>query len=130
MAGRPVGRGELLVEVMNEQGPWNLELELPAKRFGHLLQATAENQSELSVTFIQATAPERTYAGVIQQISTRTSNDDDGSAVILIQASINDDQTIRRTIGAEVIAKISCGNKSLGYVCFGDMLDWVRCRFW
>ncbi len=130
LAGRPVARGELLLEVMNEQGPWNLELELPADRFGHLRQATADNPSGVSVTFIQATAPEKTYAGVIQQISTRTSPDEKGSAVILIRASINEGQNIRRTIGAEVIAKISCGNKSLGYVWFGDLLDWIRRRFW
>ena len=115
---------------MNEQGPWNLELELPAKRFGHLRQATADNLSEVSVTFIQATAPEKTYTGVIQQISTRTSPDAEGSAVILVRARINEGQNIRCTIGADVVAKISCGNKSLGYVCFGDMLDWIRCRFW
>lgn len=130
LAGRPVGRGELLVEVMNEQGPWKLELELPAARFGHLLQVSADDPSKPFVTFVQATHPEKTYTGAIQQISTRTSNDNEGAPVILIEASIDDGQDIGRTIGAEVIAKINCGKKSLGYACFGDMLDWIRCRVW
>ncbi len=130
LAGRPVSRGQLLVEIMNAQGPWNLELKLPAKRFGQLLQGNDDDPSRRMVTFVQATAPEMTYRGVIRQISTRTQTESDGSSVILILASIDENQDMRRTIGAEVIAKISCGKKSLGYACFGDVFDWVRRKIW
>lgn len=33
-------------------------------------------------------------------------------------------------IGAEVIAKINCGKKPLGYVLFGDVIEFLRKRLW
>ena len=40
--------------------------------------------------------------------------------------SVESDQVI----GAEVRSKISCGKRSLGYVLFGDVIEFVRQRLW
>ena len=38
--------------------------------------------------------------------------------------------TVIKFFGAEVIAKIDCGRRSLGYVLFGDVIEFIRKRFW
>ena len=40
------------------------------------------------------------------------------------------DNTNRCRIGAEVTAKIHCGQRSLGYVLFGDVVEFVQRYFW
>lgn len=130
LAGRPVSRGELLVEVMNEQGPWQLELRLPEKRLGHLLQSIEGSTSRPSLTFVQATSPADTFHGTVGQVATRSIVDGDGSSTILLNAEIDETPGLRRTIGAEVSARIDCGTRSLGYVCFGDAIEWLQRRLW
>ena len=43
---------------------------------------------------------------------------------------IDADELPFHSIGAEVRAKIGCGKKSLGYVLFGDIVDFLRRQFW
>lgn len=127
---RPVNRGDLLLEVMDEAGPWRLELQVPSKRMGHLMPRFAGNRHVLPVAFIQATSPEHTFEGEVAMIANRTSSSDDGNTTIAVFADIKPDQDLRCTIGAEVTARIRCGKRSLGYVWFGDIIDWFRSRMW
>jgi multidrug efflux pump subunit AcrA (membrane-fusion protein) len=130
LASRPVGRGDLLLEVMNEEADWQLELLLPEKRLGHLVDQIANSQESLKVKFVQATASENEYDAEVDSVATRLEVSESGVAGISIYASIDSSQNIRKTIGAEVIAKIDCGKRSLGYVWFGDILDWMRQTSW
>ncbi len=130
LASRPVGRGDLLLEVMNEEADWQLELLLPEKRLGHLVDQIANSQESLKVKFVQATASEDEYDAEVDSVATRLEVSESGVAGISIYASIDSSQNIRKTIGAEVIAKIDCGKRSLGYVWFGDILDWMRQTSW
>ncbi len=130
LENRPVSRGELLLEVMNEQGAWHLELQLPEKRFGHLLDEIQSGRTDHPVTFVQATCPEQTLKATVQQVSTRVSIPEDGAPTVMIHATLNPDQSFRKTIGADVIARIQCGERSLGYVWFGDIIDGARQGIW
>lgn len=128
--GRPVARGELLLEVMDENGPWQLELQIPEKRLDHLLRQDQSLQRKYPVTFVPATTPENTYQATFTRIANRVSISDTGASSILVFANIKPDPTLQRTIGAEVTARIQCGERSLGYVWFGDILDWARSNLW
>ncbi len=39
LLNRPVRRGDVLLEVFDESGPWQLELQVPEHRAGHVLTA-------------------------------------------------------------------------------------------
>ena len=122
LAGRPVGRGDLLLEVMNENAEWQLELSLPEKRFGHLMDQMGSSQNSLRVKFVQATSSDHEYDAIVEHVATRVSVTNEGTASISINAAIAPDQPIRKTIGAEVIAKIDCGKRK-----FGIRLVWRHC---
>jgi hypothetical protein len=131
LIARPVGRGDVLLEIMDDTGTWHLELEVDDRRMGHILEAQqVPNQTNLSVEFIAATTPEQSYQGKLQTLGTRTETSMEDSNVVPIVVSF-DAKTLRhRRVGAEVRAKIDCGKCSLGYVLFGDVIETVREFLW
>jgi multidrug efflux pump subunit AcrA (membrane-fusion protein) len=133
LKGRPVRRGERLLEVMNEQGPWRLELEVPEHRMGHVLGALGRAADHsLSVEYVPATAVELTLPATLREenVGTRTEISEKEGSVVVVQAAINPDLLPGRRIGAEVIAKIDCGERSLFYVLFGDVVEFVQRHVW
>ncbi len=131
LRNRPVRRGEVLMEVMDESGEWHLELQVPEHRMGHLLQAQQDQErTDLAVEFILATSSEETYEGYLGAISTRTVTDTETGSVVDVFAETDITRLPDRRIGAEVRAKIDCGQRSLGYVLFGDAIEFVRKRLW
>jgi len=128
---RPVRRGEVLLEVMDDTQDWRLELVIAEHRMGHLLQAQKDaGDPHLPVEFILATDTEVTFEGQLESLATRSVDSQELGSVVEAYADLDASQLPRRRIGAEVRAKISCGDKSLGYVLFGDVIEFVRQYFW
>ena len=131
LQNRPVQQGELLLEVMDETGPWRLELEVEGSRMGHVIRAwNASPDHKLSVDFIPATDAESTFHGELNQIATRSAVSSEQGNIFECFVSTDATQIPNRRIGAEVRAKISCGKRSLGYVLFGDVIEFIRQRLW
>ena len=131
LVGRPVERGQLLLEVMDPTGPWQLELEVPAHRLGRILEAQQrQGTDQLPVQFVLATAPERTCRGRMRRLATRAGTSDDGAATIEVVADVDSATLARPTVGAEVIARIDCGRTNLAYAVLGDLVEFVRLHVW
>jgi len=131
LLNRPVERGEPLLEIMDGSGPWELELALPAKRVGPVLQAqTANPAAPLGVQFTLATEPEATYDGALRTPASRIETTDAAEAVAPLKAQVAIEQIARPVAGADVIARIDCGPCAFARVVFGDVLDFVRSRVW
>jgi hypothetical protein len=131
LQNRPVQQGELLLEDMDETGPWRLELEVEGSRMGHVLRAwKASPDHKLEVEFIPATALESTFNATLDSISTRSAVSTDQSNIFEMHASTDASKIPDKWIGAEVRAKINCGPRSLGYVLFGDVVEFIRQKLW
>lgn len=139
LANRPVQRGEVLLEVMREIGPWHLELEIPDNRMGHILHRTTTlGNKVLPLEFMLATSTEITYNGSIDvsEAATRTALTQEAGSVVEANGEIDSKDFERltpgRRVGAEVSAWINCGKKPLGYVLFGDVIEFIEKRsiFW
>ncbi|MDA1013743.1 MAG: HlyD family efflux transporter periplasmic adaptor subunit [Planctomycetota bacterium] len=131
LSNRPVNRGELLLEIMDDSGDWRLEVEVEEQRMGHLRRAQiAQKNDSLPVEFILATDSESTYSGVLGELSTRAStSQNENKNVMQVFVTINRDDLPETRIGAEVRTKINCGKRSLGYVLFGDVVEFLQKRF-
>lgn len=131
LINRPVQRGELLMEIMDPNGPWQLELDVEEKRMGHILRA-AEKKGDLDlpVEFILATSNELTYEGEVTEISTRANSSEESGSIVETYATFDKEDLPLLRIGAEVSAKIDCGQRSLFYVLFGDVVETARRYFW
>ncbi|MFM9963242.1 MAG: HlyD family efflux transporter periplasmic adaptor subunit [Planctomycetaceae bacterium] len=197
LQNRPVRRGELLLEIKDEAGPWWLQLEVQESRMGHLLRAveakldqTVVEMSEsepkakleldsesrpvkerslkelvedhrkgiapatkkeherlqklfeaakLNVEFQLATNVEDRFNGQLSKANIETRSNASSAkdkAIVNVRVDIdkgdldkNLDSTQLR-IGAEVRAKINCGQRSLGYVLFGDVVEFIQKYLW
>lgn len=130
---RPVSRGEHLLEVMDDSDEWVLELEMPEHRMGHLLRAAqAGDGKPLDVEYVLATDPEDSFIGQLQttDIATRSEVKQDSGVVVRIQVETDKRQLPFQRIGGEATAKVACGQKSLGYVLFGDVWEFILRYAW
>jgi multidrug efflux pump subunit AcrA (membrane-fusion protein) len=148
LLNRPVERGEVLLEIKDDNGKWQLELEVEEKRMGHFFDAQQEALASLSeadkadpekvaaamrlpLEFRLATDAEDTFSGTVQSVDYRIQTSEETGSIMLVYASFDIDELPRKPrIGAEVRAKITCGNESLGYVFFGDVVEFVQKFFW
>lgn len=135
LENRPVQRGEVLLEVMDTTKAWRLELDVPDYRLGHVLRAQERFQKpDLDVEFVLATASETKHKAILEGISTRSvPADADGSVVemyVKIEPETKKQLGDLLRIGADVRAKISCGKEMLGYVLFGDVVEFIQNRLW
>lgn len=127
---RPVRRGEILMEVMDDAGPWQLELDVSADRTGHLFQARKSASDPLPIEYLLVTSPERTHSAQLTEVGSRVETSQNNLPVVEVLASLDADPQMQRRIGAEVRAKIHCGRKSLGYALFGDVIEFVQKYLW
>lgn len=128
---RPVAKGERLLEIMDEAGDWHLELEVPENRLGHMLDAQLKSRSEsLPVDFVLATQPEDSFTGILKTTATRTDVSIEEGSIVKVHVAVDKSQLPNCRIGAEAQGKIHCGDKSLFYVLFGDVVEFVQRRVW
>lgn len=132
LLNRPVRRGELLLQVMNvDSDRWRLELQVPEHRMGHLLSALAASETgTLPVEYFLRTNVDTTYDATVTMVATRTTESEDEGTIVDVHAAIDPQTLPSRRIGAEVQAKIDCGDSSLFYVLFGDVVEFVQRHIW
>jgi multidrug resistance efflux pump len=130
LKNRPVQRGEVLLSIMNEAGPWQLELKVEESRLGHLVRAQEKSSEPLPVEFVLVMKPETHYAAVLKDVATRATLNEEQQLVVRSTADLQTDLGDQRRSGAEVRARIACGTKSLGYVLFGDVIEFIERYLW
>jgi multidrug efflux pump subunit AcrA (membrane-fusion protein) len=127
---RPVQRGEVLLTIMNEDGPWQLELNVSESRLGHLVRAQQAHDGPLPVEFVLVTKPEKHYDARLREVATRATLNEEQQLVVRSVADLDVDLGDQRRIGAEVRARIACGRKPVGYVLFGDVIEFFQRYLW
>ena len=127
LRARPVMKGQRLLSVADTTGDWEVELKMPEDRMGHLAEAQGKLGRELDVTFHLATDPAVRYQGKIREVHLSAEVRGEEGNTVLIKVSIDKTalpQPLRP--GADIAAKVHCGQKALGYVIFSDLVAWFR----
>lgn len=128
---RPVRQGQRLMQIAELDGPWVLELHVPDRHVGHVF--AAQGAEPLEVEFILATDPETTYTGHIERVAESTDQHEQHGPSVLVTVSLDErtkQQLAGRRPGATVIGRIACGQRSLGYTWFHDLIDAVYTWVW
>lgn len=128
---RPVDRGNKLLEVVQPNGPWQLELEIDEFRAGPVVEASLKQKAPLKVKYVLATRVDEDRRASLRQLARQVDLGRQGDRYVLHAIA---DTTLRDAVpdyvGAEVFAKIEAGQRCLGYVLFGDVLDFLRRTIW
>jgi multidrug efflux pump subunit AcrA (membrane-fusion protein) len=126
LASRPVARGQPLLTVANVAEEWELDLHLPDHRVGHVLEAQAAENGNPSISYVLATDPKRVLQSRVEVISQAAEFDERGEMIVKVTAPVVSADLEAPRPGAEVIARIDCGRRSLGFVWFHDLANAVR----
>jgi biotin carboxyl carrier protein len=132
LLGRPVTKGQVLMEVADPEGDWELEVRMPESRMGYISQAWKESGGKLKVDFILATHPGDPLEGQVVDVEPSAEVRGDEGNTVLVRVGF-DQKMLRATfpdpkIGAGVTAKIHCGRRSFAFVWLHDLLDFVRAK--
>jgi GAF domain-containing protein len=128
---RPVEKGQVLMNIADKTGPWELEVHLPDDRLGHVNRAAAEARaagSDLEVDYILATDPGTRHRGTVREIHEQAEVRGEQGNTVLVRVTIDPDRHEKEELGAgaSVTARINCGQRPLGYVIFHDLLAFIQ----
>lgn len=141
LMGRPVEIGQELVSVAATEGEWVLEVEVPDDDMGPILRAQSELQKEiksgrkkpgstLSAYFVTATDPQHKYVGYVRRVASKAETVE-GKHVVKVTVGFSDDvrkdylarnKVAELRPGAEVRARVDCGEARLAYVLLRDVV--------
>ena len=130
LIGKPVRRGDTLLEVMDESGPWRLELEIPEHRMHHLRHGITVFGDDLPASFKLTADPTQEFTGQLSYTAERSTINPETGSVVKVYVRLDDKQDLPKRIGADVRSRLECGNYSLLHVWFGDAIDYVRRELW
>ncbi len=128
LEARPVRQGQLLLQVVDTQGPWQLELRIPDRSVRHVLAAQATTVGGLGVRFLFRMAPRVTYSSKLGSVNLATDLDQAGELTTLAIVPLNQQEIPDLRPGSSVIAKIHCGRRSIGYVWLREFLEFLQTR--
>ncbi|MGE3821989.1 MAG: efflux RND transporter periplasmic adaptor subunit [Isosphaeraceae bacterium] len=139
LMGRPVEIGQELVAIAATDGEWVLEVQVPDNDMGPILRAQSRLEkaiaegkepagSTLQAYFVTATDPEHRYPGYVRRIGSKAELVEN-QHVVKVTVGFSDkvreeflsrNQELRP--GAEVRARIDCGEARLAYVLLRDVV--------
>jgi multidrug efflux pump subunit AcrA (membrane-fusion protein) len=123
---RAVPMGRLLLEVADTAGEWQLELNLPDRRVGHLWNAVRHSETPLKVEFVMAADPTQRYWGTLLEVAPVTAASTEDGSFVKVRVALDDTGIQVLQTNTEVSARIFCGTASLGYVWLQDVFEFVE----
>lgn len=122
------------MRIADTEGPWELELHVPEDRMGYIFEATKHARGQggekaapgLRVSFTLATDPGEEYEGTIKQIGRSAEVRGEEGNTVLVTVQIDKTKLPHLMPGAGVIAKVHCGQCSVGFDLFHDVLAWLE----
>ncbi len=127
LAGRPVRRGQRLLEVAAAKGDWQVELEAADRDAGHILRAASAGP--VTATFVAKSDPGQTFHGRVARVAAATQPDESGAPVLRLVVEPEPTSELAPRSGMVVVAKIECGEEPLGYVWFHEAWEALQ-RVW
>jgi len=134
LLNRPVKLGQNLMTIVPPNAVWQVELEMPERRLAHLFEALESSEQPLRVTFGLMSNPGKEFEGTLISVDRKLDvYSDDGNAALVRVAFDNQkiDFALLRS-ETRVTAKIHCGERSIGYVMFHELIETVQSKliFW
>ena len=130
LTGKPVRRGDTLLEIMDENGPWRLELEVPENRMHHVQHGISTYGEDVPASFKLTADPAHEFSGWLSHTAARSTVGQDNGSVVKIYVSLNETADLPKRIGADVRSRLECGDYSLLHVWLGDAVEFARREFW
>jgi hypothetical protein len=149
LTDRQVRPSEPLIRVGDKEGPWEVELRIPQKHIGQVVQGfkTDDPDEELDIDLLVISAPTQTFKGKLSRTrlggearpnTEEAASDAEPVVVALVRIEGEDIPAEHRipldllVAGTEVRAKVRCGDRAMGYSLFYGVWEFVfeKIVFW
>jgi hypothetical protein len=130
LRSRPVQRGQQLLEIVNDSGEWQLDLQIPDLVVGYIPVAEfTKDIDKVEVQFTLNDDSRSVHEATLKSLDTAT-HLHDGQLTCLATVGVEKTLTKKLRPGQTVSARIRCGRKSLAFVWFREIVEfWQRKRF-
>ncbi len=130
LRSRPVQRGQQLLEIVNDSGEWQLDLQVPDGVVGYIPVAEfTKDTDKVEVQFTLNDDSRSVHEATLKLLDTAT-HLHDGQLTCLATVGVEKTLTKKLRPGQTVSARIRCGRKSLAFVWFREVVEfWQRKRF-
>lgn len=128
LGDRPVRRGETLMEIVQDDGPWELILTIPDER----MEAGIATGSfgEIPVEFAIRTETERRHQAIVRHVDPSTTADASTGAGVRVACAVRSEADESFRNGATVQASLRLGNESVIEMLTRDTREtWMRYWF-
>ena len=142
LLNRPVEVGTELIQIAGIEGDWLMEVDVPDDDMAPILAArtkliqdkktgAADKDARLSAWFVTMTDPQHRFEGYVLRIGAKAETVE-GKHIVKVTVAFTDEvkkdflsrnnvRTLRP--GAEVRARVRCGERRLAYVLFRDVIQ-------
>lgn len=124
--GRPLQRGQVLLDVVAAETPWHLQLDIAETDLRHVLNASRQgSQSVVQVSYFTETSPEQERSTQLAAIGTAAELNARGewkTRITTLAAPL----TAPERPGVGVQASVSCGRRPLLYILLRRAFDVAR----
>jgi len=128
LMARPVAVGQHLVNVISVSAGWKVQLDIPDKNVGYLLDQ--QQQQPCAVSFRLRSDATVVHTGTIEKLSDVANVDPQGKSIVLATLSFQTSDVSQIRDGATVLALVDCGDHPLGFVWFRGLIEWWRSSSW
>ena len=129
LINRPMARGDVVMTIAEPEEQWEIEAFMEEDRMGHVARyLNKTNREPLSVRYILMNDPENEFEGVLQPTNIHDAaqlHDEHGHSVRMMIDVDESDLSSPRP-GTEVTVKVRCGKKSVGYVLFHEVVEFIQ----
>lgn len=126
---RPVQRGQRLLEIVPEEPAWQLQLSIPSHLLNYVTEVRNQSTQKMQVRYMIRSAPEQNWETELSTLANAVQVED-GRTVCHAMAELKELPGIALRPGTSVAARISCGNRALGFVMFREVIElWQQFQF-
>lgn len=131
LVGTTVQPGQRLMHVVDPTGAWEVRLQIPDKVIRHVLIANndaANDTAGLNVRMMLRTDPTVVFSGTLNSVAGAAEIDARNELSVPASVTFQTANTMPLRPGSEVLAKIDCGKRALGFVLFRETIEFIQRR--
>ena len=130
LRSRPVQRGQQLLEIVNDSGEWQLDLQVPDSLVGYIpAPESSKDAKKIEVQFTLNDDSRTVHEATLESLEAAT-HFHDGQLTCLATVGVKETLAKKLRPGQTVLARIRCGRMPLAFVWFREVVEfWQRKRF-
>ena len=118
--------------IVDPNDDWELELNMPERRMGHLERQIEDGEKLPTVTFTLASHPGSEFEGQVTEIHRVAEVRGEDGNTVLLRVAVDRAALPELRSETTVTARVQCGRRSIGFVVFHELIETIQTKvlFW